>query len=129
MRSPTCLSIFPAAMLLAMVATPAAAQSRAVQEGPEEPLPLPAPRQQAPVRPTEAGRTVDGGVGEVGQRQTRERAAPNVPPLARINSRINSRVQNRISNRLDRTYNPTSNATDPFTNAEKNQRRGASPNR
>lgn len=120
-------SILPAAMLLAMAVTPAAAQSRAAQETPEEPLPV--ARQQAPLRPTEAGRTVDSGVGELGQRQTRERAAPNVPPLARINSRINSRVQNRVSNRIDRTYNPTLNATDPFANAEKSQTGGTLPNR
>jgi hypothetical protein len=124
-----CLSILPAAMLLAMVVTPAAAQSRAEQEGPEEPPPLPAPRQQVPGNSTAAGRTGDSGVGEVGQRQTRERAAPNVPPLARINGRINNRVQNRISNRIDRTYNPTPDATDPFANAEKNQKRGTRPRR
>lgn len=120
------LSILSAATLLAVVATPAIAfaQSRIDQEEPEQ-QGSSASWQQAPARPIQAGRTADISVGEVGQRQTRERAAPNVQPLARINSRINNRVRARLANRIDRNYDPA-NATDPFATAE-NQGGGIRP--
>ena len=60
------------------------------------------------------GRTADTGTGVIGQRQTREQAAPNVAPLGRIDSRIGNRVQNRVRNRIDRYYDPSANATSPF---------------
>lgn len=75
----------------------------------------------------ELGQTVDTGIGEVGTRQTREDAAPNLEPLGRINSRIENRIQNRIRNRIDRNYDPTANATSPFERAEERNRRGSSP--
>lgn len=41
-------------------------------------------------------------VGEVGQRQTRQDAAPNVDVRGRIDSRINSRIASRIDSRITR---------------------------
>lgn len=60
------------------------------------------------------GRTATTGTGRIGQRQTREEAAPNVQPLNRIQNRIASRVQNRNRNRIDRYYDPQANAASPF---------------
>lgn len=52
--------------------------------------------------------------GEVGQRQTREEAAPNLQSLRRVQNRVSNRVQLRLRNRIDRFYNPQANATSPF---------------
>ena len=75
----------------------------------------------------ELAQKADTGIGEVGMRQTREDAAPNLEPLSRINSRIENRVQNRIRNRIDQNYDPTANATSPFERAEEHTRRASSP--
>lgn len=77
--------------------------------------------------PIQSGRVADSTVGRVGQRQTRQEAAPNVQPLARISGRINNRVQSRIRNRIDRNYNPQANATSPFEVAADRARTGRSP--
>lgn len=63
---------------------------------------------------TQAGRTAEVGGTEVGQRQTRDQAAPNVEPTRRISNRIQNRVQNRIRNRIDRYYDPQANAASPL---------------
>jgi hypothetical protein len=67
---------------------------------------------------SEMARTADTGAGEIGQRQTREEAAPNIEPLGRINYRIENRVQSRLRNRVDRNYDATANVTAPFKRAE-----------
>lgn len=54
---------------------------------------------------TPAGALAQAGgstVGEVGQRQTRQDAAPNVDVRGRIDSRINSRIASRIDSRITR---------------------------
>lgn len=73
-----------------------------------QPMPAPAATSAAP------GHTADVGTGQIGQRQTREEAAPNIKPMNRINGRIANRVQTRIRNRIDRYYDPRANATSPF---------------
>lgn len=69
-------------------------------------------QQPSPI-PVQAGRTADAGSGRVGQRQTREEAAPNNRPLGRLQSRVQNRVQSRLRNRIDRYYDPQA-ATSPF---------------
>ncbi len=76
----------------------------------------------------DVARTADTGAGEIGQRQTRSKAAPNIEPLGRINNRIEARVQNRLRNRLDRNYDPTANATAPFERAEDRLRKSSRRN-
>lgn len=63
---------------------------------------------------TQPGRAAMVAETEVGERQTREEAAPNIEPTRRISNRVQNRVQNRIRNRIDRNYNPQANATSPF---------------
>jgi len=69
----------------------------------QETLPTPAP-----------GQTATLAVGQVGQRQTRERPIEGIEPMARITSRIQNRAQTRIRNRIDRYYDPQANATSLF---------------
>lgn len=96
------------------VTTAAFAQQRSIEAEPNT-----APTPQFPV---EAPSTVDSGVGRtavtgsgrIGQRQTREEAAPNMEPLSRIQNRIANRVQSRIRNRIDPYYDPQANTTSPF---------------
>lgn len=71
----------------------------------------------------DVGTNADAGTGELGRRQTRNDAAPNIDPSDRLDTRIENRVQNRIRNRIDRTYDPTANATAPFKRAEQSNRR------
>lgn len=63
---------------------------------------------------TQSGRTAKIVNGEVGQRQARDEAAPNIQPLERISSRIQNRVQSRIRQRIDRNYTPQTDAASPF---------------
>lgn len=70
----------------------------------------------------EVARTVDTGVGEIGQRQTQEDTAPNIEPLRRLDNRVENRIQNRLRNRVDRSYDQTANTTAPFERAEENSR-------
>lgn len=81
----------------------------------------------AQVRPNQAGRVADSLVGEVGQRQTRERAVPGVNPIARLNTRVTNRIQSRLRTRIDRYYDPQLNSTDAFVAAEAEIRRAGSP--
>lgn len=76
-----------------------------------------------------SGRMAHTGVGQIGQRQTREQAAPNVEPLSRINNRIANRVQNRIRNRIDGHSTPQANATSPFSVAVEQARIAGRQNR
>ena len=48
------------------------------------------------------GQASGNTVGDVGQRQTRQDAAPNVDVRGRIDSRINSRIASRIDSRITR---------------------------
>lgn len=91
-------------LLAALVATSALAVPAAAQE----------------VRPSTVA---EAPAGEVGQRQTREDAAPNVEPMGRIANRIQNRLQNRVRNRIDRNYDPQANATSPFRVADEQTRR------
>ena len=123
MRHPVLTMLLLAALSGPVAAAPLAAQvvggqdsGRDDQEAnayppADQPLQQNSPSSAAPDAP---GRTADAGTGLIGQRQTREEAAPNVTPLGRINSRIANRVQNRIRNRIDRYYDPSANATSPF---------------
>ena len=61
-----------------------------------------------------AGQLANTGQGEVGQRQSRAQAAPNVSPLGRIQTRLQNRVQSRLRNRVDRFYSRETSATSPF---------------
>ena len=55
---------------------------------------------------------VDSAVGEVGQRQSREKLEIGGNQLGlRADTRINNRVQLRFQNRLDRFYNPQTATT------------------
>lgn len=105
-----------AALLLANLALPAAAQS----------LPIdPAPIGQPPVTTQgeglgDVGRNADTGIGEVGERTW---GIINREPLGRLESRIQNRVQNRIRNRIDRSYDPMANANSPFERADQQTRR------
>lgn len=104
-----------------LIATPALAQSRYGSDGrdtglddqigQDEPQPQPQPTATPPAQP---GRVATSSVGQVGERQTREQAAPNTQPMDRIDSRIQNRVQSRIRNRIDRYYDPRANAASPF---------------
>jgi hypothetical protein len=104
--------------LCLLAATPAVGQ---IADRPE--------RSPATTAPIQGGHVADSTVGRVGQRQTRQEAAPNVQPLARVSGRINNRVQSRIRNRIDRNYNPQANATSPFEVAADRARTGRSPRR
>lgn len=73
-------------------------------------------------RMREVGRTADTGIGEIGQRQTREEAAPNIEPIGRIDNRVENRVQNRLRNRVDRDYDPAANSAAPFERAARSAR-------
>lgn len=97
-------------VLLCLVATPALAQdiqtarigTTASREASQNPL------------GQETEHTASLESGELGQRQTRDEAAPNIEPLGRISNRVQNRVQNRIRNRIDRYYSPQANAASPF---------------
>jgi hypothetical protein len=99
--------------LALVVATPATAQSRASPVGQGD----------------RVGQVAKSSVGAVGQRRTREQAAPNIAPLGRITSRVQNRVQSRIRNRIDRHYDPRVNATSPFEIAGEQARRAGRPSR
>ena len=81
---------------------------------------LAAPSAAQEVRPAS---TAEAPAGTVGQRQTREEAAPNVEPVGRITNRVQNRLQNRVRNRIDRNYDPQANATSPFEVADERTRR------
>ena len=109
-------------VFLFVVAGPAMAQQRRVQNE-EQAAPRPSPVDQ------QAGRTATTVSGEIGQRQSREKIAPNAAPLGRVQNRIGNRVQNRIRNRIDRYYNPEANAASPFDVASEQARATARPRR
>jgi hypothetical protein len=54
---------------------------------------------------------------QVGDRQTREQAAPGIQPNRRLATRVQNRVRSRIRNRIDAQYNPEADATTPFETA------------
>lgn len=62
------------------------------------------------------------GATKVGERQSRDEAAPSIAPTARIANRIQSRIQNRIRNRIDRFYSPQNDTSAPFDAATENAR-------
>ena len=98
-------------------------QPAIAQQGDDE-QPPPQPQQATPYQTNQVGRIANSGVGQIGQRQTRESAATEtgIKPTARLASRIQNRVQNRISNRIDRDYDPEANATNVFKAAEEQAR-------
>lgn len=117
-------------VLWLLAAVPVTAQDRGdrIQQYDEFDRQQPQPPRQVQSRADEqTGRTVDTGGGEVGQRQTRLQAAPNITPLGRIPTRIANRVQNRIRNRIDRYYDPQANATSPFRAADDRARTTSIP--
>lgn len=115
--------------MLAMLAMLSLCPAASAQEFPLDPY-VPA----APARPVDqgsglrdVGRTADAGAGEIGQRQSRDQAAPTVDSLGRVAGRIENRIENRIRNRIDRYYNPAANSTSPFEQAEDRLRRASVP--
>jgi hypothetical protein len=82
--------------------------------------------QSSSTRPTRPGRVAQSGVGEAGQRQTRDQTQ-GIAPMARISNRIQNRVQSRIRSRIDRDYDPQAKATSPFEAAEDQARNTARP--
>ena len=112
--------------LCLVAAMPAQAQVRVVQpdmSADQDELPQPLP-QPAPVQVEPPDRVADSAIGQAGQRQRRDQAAPGLEPLGRIDSRIQNRVQSRIRNRIDRSYDPTANTTSPFEVAAEQTTRG-----
>lgn len=103
--------------ILVLIASLSLAAPVSAQEMQDEGAASPAPAQG-----TQTGRTATVAGGEVGQRQTRQDAAPNVAPTGRIANRIENRVQNRIRNRIDRYYDPQANAASPFEVASEQAR-------
>ena len=103
------------ALLAMTLALPVAAQ-----DAPIDPVARSAQaRIQNPAEGLEAAaRTSQTGVGEVGQRQTRQDSAPGQEPLGRIENRIQNRLQNRLQNRIDRNYDPKARTTSPLTAAD-----------
>lgn len=102
-----------------LITTPVAAQVRNNRDQdvsviddqvPQSSVPSTSGRGQAPA-------TLTLGNGEVGQRQTRADAAPNIQPMGRIRNRVANRIQSRIHNRIDRDYDPA-NVNQPFQTAE-----------
>lgn len=100
---------------VALVISPAVAQSGATTASQEDGQPV-VQQRQAPLDTDPSGRTARSSVGQVGQRQTRDTAEQQtgIKPMARITSRVQNRVQNRVRNRIDPYYDPQANATDPF---------------
>lgn len=105
--------------LAVATAVPALAQTRTSTADQDDQSPQVQPlRPQTPtIEGGSTGRIAGSAVGVAGQRQTREQAAPNMQPTARIAIRIQNRVQNRVRNRIDRYYDPQANATAPFATA------------
>lgn len=101
--------------ILLITAAPAWAQDTSGVVVDPEMDQLPPPRSTI-ARPR-AGQTAESAVGQVGVRQTRDRAE-SFEPMARINNRIQNRVQARLYNRIDRYYDPRANATSAFRAAD-----------
>lgn len=100
--------VLAAALLCVSSTGDAAAQSRTNDANTVE-LPV-APLVTAPqVADVQNARTSDTGIGQVGQRQTRQDAAreAGIEPMARINNRIRNRVESRLRTRLDQNYSGT----------------------
>lgn len=109
--------------LMFIAAVPALAQRRAASADQED------AQQLVLVQPYRASQVANSVVGQAGQRQSREEAAPNIETTKRISSRVQNRVQSRIRNRIDRNYDPQTNAAAPFGSAEKEARRAGRPKR
>jgi len=75
------------------------------------------------------GRVASSTVGQAGQRQTREQAAPNIQPMDRIASRIQNRVQSRLRTRIDRDEAPIEAALTTFAAADEQTRTPGRPRR
>ena len=69
-----------------------------------------------------AGQVAGSAVGQVGQRQARDKDLAKIEPMARIDSRVQNRVQSRIRNRIDRDYSPQTDASSSFDAASKQAR-------
>jgi hypothetical protein len=110
-----------AALLLANLALPAAAQSLPIDPTALDPIGQPPAATQGEGL-GDVGRTADTGIGEVGERTW---GIINREPLGRLETRIYNRVQNRIRNRIDRSYDPMANANSPFERADQQTRKGA----
>ncbi|MBS0503466.1 MAG: hypothetical protein JSS55_06610 [Proteobacteria bacterium] len=93
----------------------------------EEDAPLPSQTRTA--TEIQPGRTATSSAGQVGQRQTRTQAAPNVEPAGRIASRVQNRIQMRLHTRIDREYNPAVPAGTSFMVAEEQARKAGKPRR
>lgn len=108
-------------LLLSSAPSLALPRSSNMQDDEYQPL-----SQSSPVSPTPVGRVADTGVGEVGQRQTRDQTN-GIKPMARLATRIQNRVQLRLSTRIDRDYDPQADATSLFSVAEEQGRTATRP--
>lgn len=74
-----------------------------------------------------ATQVATSAVGQVGQRQTRDKPIAGIEPMARIDNRIQNRIQSRIRNRIDETYDQNMNAASVIVDADRRAR--VSPSR
>lgn len=56
---------------------------------------------------------------QLGQRQTRGEAAPNIKPLSRIQGRIANRIDSRINNRIGATEENQQGSSSTFISAQR----------
>lgn len=73
------------------------------------------------------GRAARSPVGEVGQRQTRQRPETGIAPMARIENRLDTRVPLRIRNRIDRDYDPQADPAARYRAATERARAATRP--
>lgn len=106
-------------LLLAVLATPAVGQNPQATEtyGSGQ------PGLQARQLQAQSGRTADTGIGEVGERQTKDTSAANIAPMGRVENRLSNRIHGRYNNRLDRFQYPDVTGSAAFTAAEKETRK------
>jgi hypothetical protein len=117
------IDVFACAALCGILASPVAAQQSVGNVDGEQPVQI-QPIKPAATPSARSSHVAGSSIGEVGKRQTKAQAAPNIAPMGRINNRINNRIQSRIRNRIDRNYTSSANSLDAFRSAE-DQARGS----
>lgn len=69
------------------------------------------------------GQVARSSVGQIGQRETREKAAAKINPSVAVPGRIQNRVQSRLRTRIDKYYDPQANRLSPFIVAGEQSRK------
>ncbi|WP_088368399.1 hypothetical protein [Sphingomonas dokdonensis] len=92
-------------------------------------VPLYLPSSAAMAQEAPVGQTAQSSVGQIGQRQTRDQAAPSIEPMRRISNRLQNRIQTRIQSRIDRNQNPRATTLSPFAVADEETRTLGRPQR